>query len=113
MIKAKTIPERTADICNRSGLPADVVQRVLEARAESILDDLKHGMRVVDYGVCSLKPQISSKLAVGGGVKQTVSVKCSPSPRIVDALNALDKFEIDESDNDKGSIEVKTLEAFT
>lgn len=111
MIKAKTIPERVQDISNRCGLSVDVVQRVLEARADSILDDLRNGMRVVDYGVCSLKPCIGKRIGVNGMVNY-ISVRCEASPKIVDALNEVPNYQLDETDDDNGSIRVKTLSAF-
>lgn len=111
MVKAKTIAERMQDIVERSGLSMDIVQRVMSARADSILDDLMSGMRVVDYGVCSLTPYTTKKLSVGG-VGNHVGVKCDVSPRIVEALNNVDNYEVDESDDDRGSIRVVTLPAF-
>lgn len=112
MVKAKTINERIQDICNRSGLSADIVNRVMDARAESILDDLKNGMRVVDYGVCSLTPTVGQKVGIGG-IHNVVAVKCKVSPKITDTLNEVPDYQVDTSDDDKGSIRVKTLPAFT
>jgi hypothetical protein len=111
MIKSKTIPERIQDICNRSGLSADIVKRVLSARADSIMDDLMHGMRVVDYGVCSLKPEVTKKIGIGG-MKDYVSVTCSVSPKIIDTLNSIEGYKVDDTDDDRGSVRVQTLHSF-
>lgn len=111
MIKTKTIAERMQDICNRSGLSMEIVQRVMIARADSILDDLKNGLRVVDYGVSSMTPYTTNKLCVGGMGKY-VGVKCEVSPRIIDALNSVENYTIDESDDDNGNVRVQTLPAF-
>ena len=112
MVKAKTIAERVQDISQRSGLSVDIVQRVLSARADSILNDLKNGMRVVDYGVVSMTPVMQTAV-VPGGIGKRVAVKCTASPRIVDTLNEIAGYSVDEEDDDKGSIVLRTIPSFT
>ena len=112
MLKAKTGPERLQDIVARSGLSPDIVRRVLDARAASAMDDLKAGRRVVDFGICSLVPVIGSQVGYDG-LHNKVTVKCTVSPRILDTLNAIPDYKLDDNVEKQDGIMASSLESFS
>lgn len=108
MIQCPTQTERYADISKRSGFPVDVVKRILTSEAESTLDNLKEGKRVVLYGVCSLTPTVKKRVGLLGSTERIAVVECKPSPILADTLNKLDKFEIQQEDTLAG-VRVQSL----
>lgn len=107
MIKCMTQAERYEDISKRSGLPLEVVKRVMDCEAASVLDSLKRGERAVLYGRCSMTPVIKKRVGLMGVSEKVVTIDCKPSPILGDTLNQIAKYEIQE-DNLEG-IRVKTL----
>lgn len=110
MIKAKNYQDRINDICGRTNLSYDIVKRVLDADADSILDDLKKGYRVVKRGVCSFTPSTYAGFK-GNNVGKLVSVKCDVSPRITNELNSIEDYGVEVEDL-SSEIVTLSLEAF-
>lgn len=96
--------ERYDDICKITGLSEDIVRRVLSAQKESLLESLKRGEKASIVGVCTIKPEINSKIAIGGSLDKYVSLRISVSNSLEAQMNKLEKFveSVDTTDNMNG-----------
>lgn len=96
-----TTGDRYKDISERSGLSEDIVRRVLSAETESILESLKKGERATLIGRCTLRPDIRSKIEVGGKRVKYIRARATPSSIIQNELGQLSEYEVDELDREE------------
>lgn len=108
MVKCLSQPERFEDICERSGLDSNIVERVLRAQKESERDSLRRGERVVNYGLYSMTPHLVNKLGMLGVPVKEVRIDCKVSPSLVDFLNEVDNYKI-STETEFDTLVVKTL----
>ncbi len=91
-----TNAERYADISKISGLSEDIVKRVIAAERESILNSLKRGERAALIGRCVLRPEIKSKLVIGGTLKNYIDIKSDVTSSLKSSLEEMGSFEVIE-----------------
>lgn len=89
-----TNQERYADISRISGLSEDIVKRVIAAERESILNSLKRGERAALIGRCVIRPEIKSKLVIGGTLKSYIDLKSEVTSSLKSSLEEMGSFEI-------------------
>lgn len=106
--KCMKVQERYIDISKRTGYSVDTVERVLQGRKESIIDDLKNGRGVIDYGICQINPYMQSILSVHGVIKNKPRLKIVASKNLVETLGNIENFTIDEDEGEIG-VRVQTL----
>ena len=101
-MRSMTAQERYEDISKISGMSEDVVRAVLKAERESIINSLKRGERATLPGRCVIRPEIRSKLELGGKVRKYIRLKAEVATAITSQLADLDGFEepIDYDDLD-------------
>lgn len=96
-MRSITVQERIDDIVKRSGLSESIVRRVLNAERESILESLKRGERATLIGRCTIVPDISYKIGVGGVKKVVVKLRASASYSLETELaEAVDAAELEK-----------------
>lgn len=96
--------ERYEDISKISGLSEDIIRRVFNASKKSIAKSLKKGERATLPGLFTVRPEIRTKLNIGGtSVSQYIKLKASVSETISTELEKLSNFEGDsiEESNDE------------
>lgn len=95
-----TTKDRLDDICKISGLSEDIVRRVFDAERQSIVKSLKKGERAYLIGRCTIRPEIRSKLEVGGGIRKYIKLHSTVASSMEAYLSELTDFEIDETSED-------------
>lgn len=95
-----TTQERLDDICKRSGLSEDIVRRVFEAERESIAESLKRGERATLIGRCVIRPEIRTKMVIGGQMTTYVKLHCTVASSMEALLKDVTDFEVDEDQED-------------
>ena len=88
-----TTQERYEDIAKKSGLSVDIIKRVLIAERESVIESLKKGERATLVGRCAIKPEIKSKLVIGGKLEKYIDLKSEITPSLKTTLEELGEFE--------------------
>ena len=108
-----TTQERYNDICRISGMSEDIVRRVLNAEKQSIINSLKRGERATLIGRCVIRPELSSKIAIGGGLARYVKLSANVASSLTDEFKSLDSFERSNDENDvyENSIRVNQISA--
>lgn len=100
MASGMTVQERIEDIVKRSGLSEPIVRRVMQAETESCIESLKRGERTTLIGRCTLRPELRTKLAVGGTMSKVVKITAAPSKSLEDELQGLTDWVVpQEEDN--------------
>ena len=101
-----TNQERYSDISRISGLSEDIVRRVIAAERESVLNSLKRGERAALIGRCLIRPEIKSKLVIGGSLKNYIDIKSEVTSSLKSSLEEMGSFEVIEDnmeyDNEPG-----------
>lgn len=105
-----TTKDRLDDICEISGLSEDIVRRVFDAERKSIVKSLRKGERANLIGRCVIRPEIRSKLEVGGSVKHYIKLHSSVAASMESFLSDLTDFEIDDNNADNTSEGILTTQ---
>lgn len=92
MASGMTVQERINDISARSGLSEHIVRRVIQAETESCVESLKRGERATLIGRCTIKPELRSKIVVGGTMENYIKIITSASKSLEDELKDLKGF---------------------
>ena len=93
-----TVQQRVDDIAKRSNLSPEIVRSVLNAETESIVESLEQGQRATLIGRVTLRPEIRTRLRVGGTVQKQIKVQLSLASQIEEHLDAMDGFKKDIPD---------------
>lgn len=96
-----TTQDRLDDICKLSGLSEDIVRRVFDAERQSIVKSLKKGERATLIGRCVIRPELRSKIDIGGAPKQFIKLYSNVAASLESYLADMSNFEID-TDADEG-----------
>lgn len=95
-----TVQQRLDDICKRQGMSEEIVRRVLQAEKASVLDSLKKGEKATLIGRCVIRPELRSKVDVGGDVRDYIKTSASVAYTLQNELQNCSEFEkSEESDN--------------
>lgn len=100
---AVTVQDRIADIEKRCGLSENIIRRVLNAEADSIIDTLKKGERATLIGRVTITPSMGKKLEVGGNVRDTIKLSCKATNSLKARLQDIEEYE-DIPDDDTTEI---------
>lgn len=104
-MKGIGIQERYDDIAKRSGLSEEIIRRVFKASRESLADSLKCGNRATLPGICTITPEVKTKLSIGGGsLISYIKLKSTPSASLqteVEKLTGFKETEINEINIDQ------------
>jgi len=92
--------ERYDEISRLSGMSEDIIRRVLKASRQSLAQSLKNGDRATLPGICTIYPELKSKILIGGQPSTYVKLKASASSALATELENVSKFET-ESDRDE------------
>ena len=95
-----TTQERLNDICEISGLSENIVRRVFEAERQSIVNSLKRGERATLLGRCVIRPEIRSKIEVGGDRKTYIKLRANVASSMVAYLKDMTDFEVSDVSDD-------------
>ena len=96
-----SIQDRYNDISKKSGLSEEIIRRVFKATRESLATSLKKGDRGTIPGICTMIPEMKSKLNIGGeSVTRYIKVKCIPSSAMETELSKINQFN---DDNEAGN----------
>lgn len=108
-----TTQNRLDDICKISGLSEDIVRRVFDAERQSIIKSLKKGERANLIGRCVIRPELRSRIVIGGESKQYIRLYSSVSASLEALLKDLTGFEVeyDESYGVPDGIMAKQISA--
>lgn len=102
-MRGMTTQERLEDICSISGLSENVVRRVLDAERQSIAKSLKKGERATLIGRCVIRPEIRSKIEIGGQQSTYIKLSSSVATSMESLLQGMTGFEAqDEDENTEG-----------
>lgn len=106
-----TTQERYNDISERTGLSVDIIKRVLIAERESIVDTLKKGERSALIGRCVIRPELKSKLVIGGELRNYIDLKAEVASSLKSSLEEMGDFEIsnEEMDNKQEGIRLRQI----
>ena len=96
-----TTQDRLDDICKISGLSEEIVRRVFDAERQSIVKSLKKGERATLIGRCVIRPELRSKLEVGGETKRYVKLHASVANSMEAYLQEMSGFETEEADSNE------------
>ena len=95
-----TVQQRLDDICKRQGMSEEIVRRVLQAEKASVLDSLKRGEKATLIGRCVIRPELRSKVDVGGDVRDYIKASASVAYTLQNELQNCSEFEkSQESEN--------------
>lgn len=98
-MKGMSTQERYNDICRISGMSEDIVRRVLNAEKTSISNSLKRGERATLIGRVTIRPELRTKVEIGGAVKHYVKLKSEVSNALEADFLDIDHFENNEVNN--------------
>lgn len=99
-----TTQDRLNDICEISGLSEDIVRRVFDAERQSIVKSLRKGERATLIGRCVIRPEIRSRLEVGGERKKFIKLFSSVAASLESYLADLTDFEIEDTTEDTNEL---------
>lgn len=94
-----TTQERLDDICKISGLSEDIVRRVFDAERQSIAKSLRKGERATLIGRCVIRPELRSKIEIGGKSVQYIKLYSTVAASMENLLKDMTDFEVDDSSN--------------
>lgn len=106
-----TTQQRLDDICEISGLSEEIVRRVQDAECKSIIKTLRKGERSTLIGRCVIRPEIRTKIQIGGEPITFIKLSVSPAASLEAKLSDLPGFEIDDDDSDMEGIWVSQIPA--
>ena len=96
-----TKSERVADIAKRCNLSEDMVNAVLNAERDSMMESLKHGQRVTLAGRVTVDPVIRRKMEYNSNGEMVctpyVAASAKPLGSVLDELAKAKEFNVDES----------------
>lgn len=93
-MNAMNIQERYDELAQLSGCSEQVVRRVLKAVQQSLVKSLKQGCNATLPGVCTLYPELRSKLDAGGkSSTQYVKIKAKASSALETEFSKVQSFE--------------------
>lgn len=111
-MQGMTTQERIDDICKISGLSEDIVRRVFDAERQSIAKSLRKGERATLIGRCVIRPEIRSKIEIGGNPVTYVKLHSSVAASMEALLKDVSNFEVDSDDTEEvQGIMVKQISA--
>lgn len=96
-----TTQERLDDICKISGLSEDIVRRVFDAERQSIAKSLRKGERATLIGRCVIRPEIRSKIEIGGSQTTYIKLYSTVAASMEALLKDLSGFEIEDKTNNE------------
>lgn len=99
-----TTQDRLDDICAISGLSEDIVRRVFDAERQSIVKSLRKGERATMIGRCVIRPEIRTKIEIGGEIKQFIKLYSNVAASMEAYLSDLTDFEVDDTDYDPNKL---------
>jgi hypothetical protein len=90
-----SLQERYDEVSSISGLSEDIIRRVYKATKESMAQSLKRGERATLPGICTITPEIKSKINYKEGVVSNyIKLKAKPSTAMESELDRLNNFDI-------------------
>lgn len=93
-MNAMNIQERYDELAQLSGCSEQVVRRVLKAVQQSLVKSLKQGCNATLPGVCTLYPELRSKLDISGkNSVQYVKIKAKASSALETEFCKVQSFE--------------------
>ena len=99
------IQERYDELAQLSGCSEQVVRRVLKAVQQSLVKSLKQGCNATLPGVCTLYPELRSKLDISGkNSVQYVKIKAKASSALETEFCKVQSFEKKEEVEDISNI---------
>lgn len=111
-MSAMTTQERYNDIAKRSGLSEEIIRRVISAERESIVDSLKRGERATLIGRCVIKPDMRSRMEVGGEIVNYMTVKSSVATSLKARIEEVTDFEtVEDTEEDNFGIRLRQIES--
>ena len=96
-----SIQDRYDDVAAISGLSEDIIRRVYKATGQSVAKSLSRGERATVPGICTLVPEIRSRLNIGGTSTDYIKVKASASSSLASKVEKLESFDKSEKDVNK------------
>lgn len=112
-MRGMTTQDRYDDICKISGLSEDIVRRVLLAEKQSIIESLKHGERATLIGRCVIRPEIRSKIVIGGKLKNYVKLSVAVADSLECELKSIESFEGNDDVEEDCGIRLQQIRALT
>ena len=97
-MKGLSTQERLNDICRISGISENVVRRVLDAERESIANSLKRGERATLIGRCVIRPEIRSKIEIGGIQRNYIKLSAQVTNSMESMMDGLSACESDREE---------------
>ena len=91
-----TTQERIDDICKISGLSEEIVRRVFDAERQSIAKSLRKGERATLIGRCVIRPEIRSKIEIGGQPVNYIKLYSNVAASMEALLKDMSGFEVDD-----------------
>lgn len=95
-----TTHDRIEEISKLSGLSEDIIRRVFDAERTSIINSLRRGERATLIGRCVVRPELRTRIEVGGNVRKFIKLHASVAPSMESALTDLSGFEVDDNSDD-------------
>ena len=102
--RSMTVQERLADISKRTGLSEEILRRAFAGETESVIESIKRGESATLIGRCSIKPELRSRLGIGGGFTQQIKLSAKAVNSLEGALEGLDRFVQPETEAQKQEI---------
>lgn len=96
-----TVQQRLDDICKRQGMSEEIVRRVLQAEKAQIIDSLKKGEKATLIGRCVIRPELRSKVDIGGDVKKYIKASATVAYTLQNELQSCSDFEKSENTDDQ------------
>ena len=93
--------ERYEEISRMSGLSEDIIRRVFKASRQSLAKSLKEGERATLPGLCTIYPELKTKVEIGGTISKYIKLKANASSALATELESLNRFETESHRNDR------------
>ena len=81
------VNDRLNDISKRCGLSVDIVRAVIKAETDSIAESLTKCERATLIGRVTLKPEVRTRMCIGGALMDFIKVKATISSVLADSVN--------------------------
>lgn len=92
-------------ISKKSGLPEEIVRRVQKAETDYVIEEISKGNRANLPGRGTFRPDIRSKLMVGGSLGKYIKPLFMVSSIIENGLSDLQDFKPDDVEDDLDDID--------
>lgn len=100
-MRAMNIQDRYNEIAELSGVSEQVVRGVLKAAQQSLSKSLRQGKNATLPGVCTIYPEVRSKIDPGGkSSTQYIKLKAKASSALETEFNNIQSFEKEEEQQD-------------